>query len=145
MKSQVRIVLALLLVFSAGLVQPCLAVDHVEFQCPELDLTVRVSGNTTTSDEGPGETGEILGDPDGWLGGQNFRPTPPISSDIPSVSTSSPARGRWSMGWHRWSATTTPTQRQSIAFDDILNLALLVHVVWRTDETNSVATAAGGG
>lgn len=82
MRSRITAIMALLLVFSAGLVQPCLAVDHVEFQCPELDLTVRVSGNTTTSDEGPGETGETLGDPDGWLGGQNFRPTPPISSDM---------------------------------------------------------------
>jgi len=80
MKSRVIMVMALLLVFSAGLVQPLYAAECVVVQTQELDLAVRGIESSSTAN-GPGETGETQGDPDGWLGGQNFRPSPPISSD----------------------------------------------------------------
>ena len=80
MKSRMIMVMALLLVFSAGLVQPLHAAECVVVQTQELDLAVRgLEGSST--DDGPGETGETQGDPDGWLGGQNLRPSPPITSD----------------------------------------------------------------
>lgn len=82
MKSRMTVIMALLLAFSAGLVQPSLAADRVGIQCQELDLTASGPENPTTSDTQPGDTGETLGDPDGWLGGQNFRPTPPLTGDM---------------------------------------------------------------
>ena len=80
MKSRMIMVMALLLVFSAGLVQPLHAAECVVVQTHELDLAVRGLEGPGT-DDGPGDSGETQGDPDGWLGGQNFRPSPPISSD----------------------------------------------------------------
>ena len=80
MKSRMIMVMALLLVFSAGLVQPLHAAECVVVQSEDLDLSVRAIQGCST-DDGPGDTGETLGDPDGWLGGQNFRPPPPLSSD----------------------------------------------------------------
>lgn len=81
MKSQVRIVLALLLVFSAGLAAPSFAgaanaTRSSELVCP---ASVRAADQAVTS-RGPGDIAETDGDPDGWLGGQNLRPTPPIES-----------------------------------------------------------------
>ena len=76
MKSRMIMVMALLLVFSAGLVQPLHAAERVVVQSEQLDLSLRGIDISSTND-GPGETGETQGDPDGWLGGQNLRPTPP--------------------------------------------------------------------
>ena len=80
MKSRMMMIMALLLVFSAGLVQPVHAAERVVVHTPELDVPAK-GFHGSQNGNGPGETGETQGDPDGWLGGQNFRPTPPISSD----------------------------------------------------------------
>lgn len=88
MKSRVSIILALLVVFSVGLAEP--------LHASELDwvrtgqLAVDGKGRTSSSDTGPGDTGETQGDPDGWLGGQNLRPTPPVVSDLESDDGDSP-------------------------------------------------------
>jgi hypothetical protein len=78
MKSRMIMVMALLLVFSAGLAQPLHAAERVVIQTQELDCPAR-GGHDSLLTGGSGETGETQGDPDGWLGGQNFRPTPPLS------------------------------------------------------------------
>jgi hypothetical protein len=80
MKSRMIMLMALLLVFSAGLVQPLHAAECVGIQTLELDQPAK-GPRDTSSQDGPGDTGETLGDPDGWLGGQNFRPSPPMTSD----------------------------------------------------------------
>ena len=80
MKSRVTIVLALLLVFSAGLVEPLHAAQRDVLQTMELDDSAKVV-SPSVDDCGPGDTGETQGDPDGWLGGQNLRPSPPIIAD----------------------------------------------------------------
>ena len=80
MKSRMIMVMALLLVFSAGLVQPLHAAEFVGVKTMELDQPTK-GPHAPSSQDGPGETGETQGDPDGWLGGQNFRPSPPLSSD----------------------------------------------------------------
>ena len=81
MKSRMTIIMALLLVFSAGLAEPLHAAQRDALQTMELDDSVLKINCPSTDDSGPGETGDTLGDPDGWLGGQNFRPAPPITTD----------------------------------------------------------------
>ena len=81
MKSRMTIIMALLLVFSAGLAEPLHAAPRESLQSMELDDPVKKSTCPSVDETGPGETGETLGDPDGWLGGQNFRPSPPITTD----------------------------------------------------------------
>jgi len=87
MKSRMILIMALLWVFSAGLVQPLHAAECVVVQTEEMDLASR-GGTGSTVDEGPGETGETQGDPDGWLGGQNLRPLPPITDDTITQASS---------------------------------------------------------
>lgn len=84
MKSQVRIVLALLVVFSAGLIATSHAGESEAARTSELDIPVKVidSGN------GPADVVETDGDPDGWLGGQNLRPLPPINSGSAGTDSS---------------------------------------------------------
>ena len=77
MKSQVRIVLALLLVLSSGLAVPSFAGDADAIPSSELVRPVKGSNDTIKSAD---DTGETNGDPDGWLGGQNLRPVPPVES-----------------------------------------------------------------
>lgn len=91
MKSRVSIILALLVIFSTGLAGPLHAAERDSILSGQLDISGREQPSST--DSGPGETGDTLGDPDGWLGGQNLRPLPPISSGIKIETTESPARG----------------------------------------------------
>jgi hypothetical protein len=81
MKSRMTIILALLLVLSAGLAEPSHAAQSDVLQSMQLDDSARKITCPLADDSGPGETGDTLGDPDGWLGGQNFRPSPPITTD----------------------------------------------------------------
>jgi hypothetical protein len=80
MKSRVSIILALLVVFSVGIAEPLHAHERSMIQTEECSVAGR--SNPSESETGPGETGETLGDPDGWLGGQNLRPAPPIASGM---------------------------------------------------------------
>ena len=81
MMSRLTIILALLLVFSTGLAEPLYAAQRDTLQSMELDDSAMKIICPSADDSGPGETGDTLGDPDGWLGGQNFRPSPPITTD----------------------------------------------------------------
>lgn len=81
MKSRASIILALLVVFSVGLAGPLHASERSWVQTEQLSITGKESP-ATTSESGPGDTGETQGDPDGWLGGQNLRPTPPITTSM---------------------------------------------------------------
>jgi hypothetical protein len=93
MKSRVSITLALLVIFSTGLAVPLHAAEWDSILSGQIDVSGKEQlGSTET---GPGETGETLGDPDGWLGGQNYRPLPPITSGMEVVTTESPD---WSLG-----------------------------------------------
>jgi hypothetical protein len=88
MKSRVSIILALLVIFSAGLADPLHATERESILPAQMDD----SGTEQLSfaETGPGETGETLGDPDGWLGGQNYRPLPPITEGMEIDTTESP-------------------------------------------------------
>ena len=80
MKSRVSILLALLVVFSVGLAEPLHASERDWVQTEQLSVDGK--DRPSSSDTGPGDTGETQGDPDGWLGGQNLRPTPPVVSGL---------------------------------------------------------------
>lgn len=88
MKSRVSIILALLVIFSTGLTEPLHAAERDSNLSGQLDVSGREQ--PAPSDTGPGETGDTLGDPDGWLGGQNLRPAPPSTSGINIDTTESP-------------------------------------------------------
>ncbi len=91
MKSRVSIILALVVIFSAGLAEPLQAAERDSILFGQWDLTGRET--LSSPDSGPGETGETLGDPDGWLGGQNLRPLPPMTSGMRIDTTESPEWG----------------------------------------------------
>ncbi|RKZ05606.1 hypothetical protein DRQ53_02675 [bacterium] len=76
MKSQFSIILALLVLCSVGFVAPADAGDDDAFRTFQVELTGQVIAPRDSSPAGGAE--ETDGDPDGWLGGQNVRPAPPI-------------------------------------------------------------------
>lgn len=89
MKSRVSIIMALLVVFSVGLAEPLHAAERGWVQTEQLSITGKEKTSSST-ESGPGDTGETLGDPDGWLGGQNLRPTPPIANGLEFDDPDSP-------------------------------------------------------
>ena len=93
MKSRVSIILALLVIFSAGLADPLHAAERESILSGQLAFSGKEQ--PSSSDSGPGETEETLGDPDGWLGGQNFRPAPPNATGMVIDTTESP---EWTVG-----------------------------------------------
>jgi hypothetical protein len=74
MKSRICLSLALLLVFSAGIVSPLQA---AEARYDRVDVYGEPDTPTRTVDPTDDPSDETQGDPDGWLGGQNFAPTKP--------------------------------------------------------------------
>jgi hypothetical protein len=96
MKSHVSIIMALLVIFSAGLAEPLHAAERNSIFSVQLDDSAREQ--PSLSNTGPGDTEEALGDPDGWLGGQNYRPvtSDPLGTDSMEVEISeSPS---WTIG-----------------------------------------------
>jgi hypothetical protein len=85
MKSRVSIILALLLVFSTGLMEPLHAAERATTQTSGSD---REFCGPPVGGGDHGDTGETQGDPDGWLGGQNLRPAPPLVNDLEAAPQS---------------------------------------------------------
>ena len=88
MKSRVSIILALLLVLSAGLMEPLHAAERATTQTLGSEQSPREFFGPRGDGGDRGDTGETHGDPDGWLGGQNLRPAPPVANDLEAAPQS---------------------------------------------------------
>ncbi len=88
MKSRRPIVLALALALFGWLAVPSGAVSADGLEPGQLCAQKQVFSGDQTATEDPGPTGDLHGDPENWLGGQNLKPTPPVL-DVDSAQAQS--------------------------------------------------------